>query len=105
MKSLGGVPSVTLPSLRQVLSWPKYIASLVVRSSLSTLAKWPKLTTRCIRLASYLMRHSPVVGHCFRRDSIDVRKEEKEMASLTDENETEVSAEYVLASADTAGPL
>ena len=41
------------------------------------------------RLVS-LWRRGPAVGHCFRRDSTDVRKVGENRASLT-ENETEVS--------------
>ena len=52
----GEVPSLTSPSLRQVFSSPKYIASLVVQSSL---ANKPKLSTRHIRLAGQFMTSRP----------------------------------------------
>ena len=39
------------------------------------------------------------MGHCFRKGSADVRKVEKEMASLT-EDETEVSTESLQGLAD-----
>ena len=44
------------------------------------------------------------VAQCFRGHSTDVRKAEKERASLIEE-EIEVSTESVWASADTVGPI
>ena len=51
-----------------------------------------------------LWRRCPVVGHCFIGDTTDVRKAEKEIASLT-VDEIEVYAESVRALADTVGPI
>ena len=51
-----------------------------------------------------LRRHGPVVGHCFRRDSTEVWKVEKEMASLI-EDEVEVSVESLQGAADTVGSV
>ena len=72
MKSLGKVPSVTLPKFCQVFAmpWLKYIASPIVWSSLAKFGQsgqsWPHGTSDWL---VSLWRHGLVVGHCLRRDS------------------------------------
>ena len=64
----------TLQSLHQVFSWPKYIANLIVQSSL---AKWPKLTTWCIWLAGQFMTSQPDHRPLFQKRFNWVQKVEK----------------------------
>ena len=72
-----------------------------MRNSLAKWARWPILTTRRIPLAGQFRRSR--LGRRLRRDS-DVRKVEKEVASLT-EDETEVPTESLRGSVNAVGPI
>ena len=73
------VPSSALPSLSKVFSFPKYLQVQLCEVAWWSGQSWPH------RASSWLVswwRCSPVVSHCFRRDSSNLQKVKKGKNSL-----------------------
>ena len=95
VKSLGEVPSATLPSLwKFFLSWStsQVLLYKITCWCWGSGQSWPYGASDWL---SSILCHGPAVGHCLRRDSTGLQKVEKEMPPMT-RDETPTSTLPVL---------